>query len=134
MSLKNFLFGSLAMFSTAAGFASSTPDAMRAASAVQLNTKYASSITLSQDANANIISFHVNGVGAGDANILLTKNPSPLTTEYTIITGEAKEGGLTTYMLPSNIATAQVIESISKDLVNSGAINVQITKQLTGRL
>ena len=135
MSIKKLITCSLtiAMFSSVAGFATPTPDAMRAASAVQLNSKLASSVSLTRDANANIISFHVNGVSPSDAEILLKKEPTPLSTEYTIISGVTKEGATCCYMLPSNVATAQVVESISKDLVNAGAISLQITKQLTGK-
>lgn len=135
MSVKKILRGSLviAIFSSVAGFASPNPEAMRAASAVQNNTKLASSITLTKDSDLNIIGFHVNGVSPTDADILLKKDPAPLSTEFTIILGENREGGSSTYMLPTNVATAHVVESISKDLVNAGAITLQITKQNTGR-
>lgn len=135
MSLKNVLFiGTIMISSSVFGFASQTPDAMRAAGAVQTNTKYSSSLSLTKDNNGNIISFHVNGIGAQDAGILLTKDTAPLSAEYTIITGVTKEGGVSSYMLPSSIATGHVVESISRDLVNAGAINIQISKQLNGRL
>ena len=113
-------------------YASSSPDSMRAATAVEKNTKYATCLTLTKDLNGNIISFHVNGVAPDDARILINKDAAPLTTEYTIIEGQTKEGGISTYMLPSNIATARVIESISQDLVNAGAVSIQITKQING--
>lgn len=134
MSMK-VLTGTLAiaLCSTAAVFAAPTPDAMRAASAVQMNSKLASSVTLTKDADANIISFHVNGVSPADAEILLKKDPSPLSTEFTIISGVSKEGATSYYMLPSNVATAYVVEKISQDLVNAGATNLQITKHLTGK-
>lgn len=133
MSIKIFLLGSaaLAICTSISGFA--TPDAMRAATAVDLNTKWASSVNLTKDADANIISYHVNGVSPADAEILLKKDPAPLSTEFTIISGVNKEGTACTYMLPSNVATAFVVETISRDLVNSGATNLQISKQLTGK-
>ena len=134
MSLKNLFIGTLALCSSVSGFASPTPDAMRAASAVQINSRYSSSISLTKDQNGNIISFHVNGVSPEDAGILLAKDNSPLSTEFTIISGVTREGGVSAYMLPSNVATAHVIESISRDLVNAGAVTIQITKQLTGKL
>jgi hypothetical protein len=121
----------IALCSTVGAFA--TPDGMRGASAVQLNNRLAASVSVTKDAEANIISFHVNGISASDADILIKKFPSPLSTEYTVITGLNKEGASTTYMLPTNIATAQVVESISQDLVNAGAINIEITKQTTGQ-
>lgn len=133
MSLKKLFIGTIAVFSAVSGFASPTPDAMRAASAVQINTKYSSSVSLTRDQNGNIVSFHVNGVTPEDAGILLTKDPSPLTTEFTIVSGVTREGGVSAYMLPSNVATAHVIESISRDLVNYGAVSIQITKQLNGK-
>lgn len=135
MSIKNILAGSLAiaLCSTVAGFATSTPDAMRAASAIQLNSKLASSVILTKDPNSNIISFHVNGVSPTDAEILLKRDPSALSTEFTIISGETKEGSTCCYMLPTDVATAHVVENISKDLVNAGATNLKITKQSTGR-
>lgn len=136
MSIKKLLVGTLAVAicSSVASFASITPDAMRGASAVQLNTKLAQSVTVTKDANDNIISFHVNGVSPSDTGILLTKDPSPLSTEFTIISGINKEGGISSYMLPTNIATPQIVEQISKDLVNAGAISISIVKQLTGKL
>jgi hypothetical protein len=134
MAMQNFLIGAIALGGYAVtGFASPSPDAMRAASAVQINTKYSSSVSLTRDPDGNIVSFHANGVSPTDAGILLTKDSSPLSTEFTIISGTTKEGGISTYMLPSNVATARVIESISQDLVNYGAISVQITKQISGR-
>ena len=133
MSLRNVFIGSLTLLSCAAGFASPTSDAMRSAAAVQTNTKYSSILSLTKDADLNIISFHVNGVNPTDAEILLTKDPSPLSTEFTVVSGVTKEGWTSFYMLPTNIATPHIIESISRDLVNAGAISVQIAKQLTGR-
>jgi hypothetical protein len=134
MSLKNLFIGTIAFCSSASIFAGPTPDAMRAASAVQINSKYSSSVSLTKDQNGNIISFHVNGVSPEDAGILLAKDNSPLSTEFTVISGITKEGGISAYMLPSSVATAHVIESISKDLVNAGAVTIQITKQMNGKL
>lgn len=133
---KKFFKGILtvAIIGSVAGFATPTPDSMRAALAVQLNSRLASSVTLTKDANSNIISFHVNGVSPSDAEILLTRDPSPLSTEFTTIVGVTKEGATCSYMLPTQVATANVVEQISKDLVNAGATNIQISKQLTGRL
>ena len=133
MSLKYLLIAAVAVCSSATGFANQTPDAMRAAQAVQINTKYSSTIAMTKDANGNIVSFHVNGVGPSDAGILLTKEAAPLSTEYTVVSGINKEGGISAYMLPTNIATAHVVESISRDLVNAGALNIQISKQFSGR-
>lgn len=110
-----------------------SPDAMRGASAVQNNTKLASSITLTRDPSSNIISFHVNGINPSDAEILLMKTPNALSTEYTVIDGQTREGTSCCYMLPSNVATSHVVEGISKDLVNAGAISIQITKQSSGK-
>jgi hypothetical protein len=127
--IGTFVCGSIAGFAEA----SPTPDAMRAAAAVQINTKYFSSITLTKDPEGNIISFHVNGVSPGDAKILLTKDSTPLSTEFTIVSGVTKEGGISIYMIPSSIATPLIVESISQDLVNAGAVSIQIQKQQTGR-
>ncbi len=135
MSIKTILMSALVLGSSVAGFATSAnPDAMRAASATQTNTKYASSVSLTKDADGNIVSYHVNGVSSADARILLTGISSPLSTEYTVVCGVTKDGGLSAYMLPTNVATARIIESISQDLVNAGAVNIQITKVLTGRM
>lgn len=133
MSLKKLCVGTLviAVCTSVSGFA--TPDAMRAANATQINSKLASSVTLTKDSDANIVSFHVNGVSPSDADILIRKDPSPLSTEFTIITGTTPEGCCSCYMLPTSIATAQVVEAVSKDLVNAGSTNLQITKQLTGK-
>lgn len=135
MSITKKLTGTLAiaLFSSVAAFATPTPDAMRGAAAIQLNAQLASSVSLTKDANANIISFHVNGVNPTDAEILIKKDATPLSTEFTVINGITKEGGTCCYMLPSNVATAQVVEAISKELVNAGATSLQITKQLTGK-
>jgi len=110
-----------------------SPDSMRGASAIQQNTKLASSISLTRDGSSNIVGFHVNGVSPSDAEILLMKSPSPLSTEFTLINGTTKEGTSCCYMLPTNVATSIIVEQISKDLVNAGAISVQITKQKTGQ-
>lgn len=136
MTIKKFFTGTLAIaiFSSIAGFADqSSPDAMRGASAIQHNTRLASSISLTRDANANIVGFHVNGINPADAEILLFKSPSPLSTEFTLINGVTKEGTSCCYMLPTNVATSLVVEGISKELVNAGAVNIQITKQNSGR-
>ena len=135
MSIKIFTAGSLvlAICSSVAGFATPTPDSMRAAAAVQQNAKLASSISVTRDANGNIISFHVNGVNPKDVDILLEKDSLPLSSEFTVINGSTKEGGSCCYMLPSNVATANVVESISKDLVNAGSVTLKITKQQTGK-
>lgn len=135
MSFRHLFMGTLAICGSfaVAGFAAPTQDAMRAASAVQINAKYSSSLCLTKDADGNIISFHVNGVSPEDAGILLTRDISPLSTEYVIITGINKEGGASVYMLPTGVATAHVVESISQDLVNSGAISIQISKQQNGK-
>lgn len=133
--LKNFftLAVTLATCSAAAAFSTSTTESMRAASAVQQNKQLASSLNLTKDADANIISFHVNGITSDDARILLNQDPAPLSSEYTVITGKNREGGSCCFMLPSTVATASVVESISKDLVNAGSINIDITKQKTGK-
>lgn len=136
MSIKKILTGSLifAFASSSACFATAaSPDAMRGASAIQQNTKLASSISLTKDASSNIIGFHVNGVNSSDAEILLMKSSSPLSTEYTLINGTTKEGTSCCFMLPSNVATSQIVEQISKDLVNSGAVTISITKQNSGQ-
>lgn len=135
MSFKNVLVGSLALAicTFASGSATPTSDAMRAAAAVQTGAKYSSCVTLTKDADGNIISFHVNGICPEDVGILLKKDNSPLTSEYTIVQGTTKEGTISTYMFPTNIATAQVVEAISKDLVNAGSISIQITKQANGK-
>ena len=135
MSIKKILAGSLALAicTSAAGFSAPTPDAMRGSTATQINSRLASSVSLTKDANANIISFHVNGVSPSDAQTLLAKSSSPLSSEFTVITGENREGASSTYMLPTDVATAQVVEGISRELVNGGAISLQITKQTTGK-
>jgi hypothetical protein len=135
MSIKKLLLGSLmfAVAGSATCFATAaSPDAMRGADAIAHNTKLASSISLTKDASSNIISFHVNGVNPSDAEILLMRTPSLLSTEFTLINGTTKEGTSTSYMLPTNVATSLIIEQISKDLVNAGAISIAITKQKTG--
>lgn len=132
MSFIKVIIASLAICSSVSIFASSNPDAMRAVSAADKNSKYSSCIALTRDANQNIVGFHVNGVTPSDARILITKDPAPLSTEFTLVSGQTSEGGITSYMLPSSIATAQVIEAISQDLVNGGAVSIQITKQLNG--
>jgi len=135
LQIKNILTSALVISSFATGFASSnSPDSMRAATAVQINTKYASCVSLSRDADGNIVSFHVNGVAPTDAGILLTKASAPLSTEYTIVSGVTKEGGISSFMLPSNVATARVIEAMSQDLVNAGAVSIQINRVLTGKM
>ena len=131
--MKYMLIGALALCSSATSFASPSPDAMRAAQAVAVNTRYSSTISLTRDAAGNIVSFHVNGVNPADAGILLTKDAQPLSQEYTIVSGVTKEGGISAYMLPTSVATAHVVESISRDLVNAGAVNIQISRQLNGR-
>lgn len=123
----------LATCSTTAVYSTPTPDAMRAASAVQQNNRLASSLNITKDADANIISFHVNGVKTDDAEILLKQDPAPLSSEFTIITGKNTDGSSCCFMLPSHVATASVVESISKDLVNAGSTNIDITKQKTGK-
>lgn len=123
----------LATCGASAAFCASTQDAMRAASAVQQNSKLASSINLTKDADANIISFHVNGIPPEDVDILLKQEPSPLSSQYTVITGRNNDGSSCCFMLPTTVATAAVVESISSDLVNSGSTNIEITKQKTGR-
>ncbi len=133
MSIKTQLIIAIAVFASVSGFAAPTPDAMRAASAVQTNTKYSSCISLTRDASGNIVSFHVNGVCPEDVGTLLKKDTTPLTGEFTIISGINKDGAVSSYMLPSSIATAQVVESISRDLVNAGSVNIQITKQTNGK-
>ena len=135
MTIKNFLLGALVMGSSIAGYATSNnADAMRAASAVQINTKYANCVTLTRDIDGNIVSFHVNGVTPTDAGILLMKAASPLSTEFTIVSGVTREGGISSFMLPSNIATARVVEAMSQDLVNAGAVSIQINRVLTGKM
>ena len=133
MSIKFFLTGSLILAASSTVSLFATPEAMIAAAAIQTNARLASSVSLTKDADANIISFHVNGVLPSDAEILLKKDPSPLSTEFTVICGTDKKGTACSYMLPSHIATAYVIETISRDLVNSGATTLQISKQLTGK-
>lgn len=135
MSIKKFLAGTLALAicSSVAGYASTTPEAMRAATAVMLNTKLASSVSLTKDNDDNIISFHVNGVNPTDADILLKRDSAPLSTEYTVVSGVTKEGSTYWFMIPSNIATASVIETISKDLVNAGSMSLKISKHNNGR-
>lgn len=134
MSTSKFLSRSLAvaLCVTSFGFASQNPDAMRGANAVQVNSKLAQSLTLTKDAQNNTISLHVNGVNPKDAEILLKQEATPLSTEYTIITGQCREGTNCYYMIPTNVATPQVVEGISKELVNGGSIAIQITKTLTG--
>jgi len=124
----------VALFNSVALFSTPTPDAMRAASAVQQNSQLASSINITKDADTNVISFHVNGVNPTDAEILLKQDSTPLSSEFTVVTGKNKDGGSCCYMLPTNVATAAVIESISKELVNSGSISINITKQKTGKV
>lgn len=133
MSKKPFLIA-IATLAAATTFGASTPDAMRAASAVQQNSQLAASLNITKDANANTISFHVNGIHAEDADILLKQSPAPLSSEYTSITGINTDGSSCCFMLPSQIATAYVVESISKDLVNAGATGILINKQKTGKL
>jgi hypothetical protein len=136
MTIKKFVAGLLvvAISGNVIGFAAqATPDAMRGAAAIQHNTKLASSISLTKDASSNIISFHVNGINPADAEILLMKGTSPLSTEYTVIEGQTKEGTSCCYMLPTHVATSLVIEGISKDLVNAGSVSIQITKQSSGK-
>lgn len=135
MSKKLFILViAFATCNATAAFSTPTPDAMRAASAVQQNSQLSSSLNLTRDADDNIISFHVNGVNAEDAEILLNQDSSPLSSEYTVITGKNRDGGSCSFMLPSQVATALVVESISKDLVNAGSTNIDITKQKTGKL
>lgn len=134
MSKKLFTLSmAIAICSTNAVFSTPTPEAMRAASAVQQNSKLASSVNLTRDADANIISFHVNGVDPADAEILIKQDAAPLSSEYTVITGKNKDGSSCCFMLPTPVATASVVESISKDLVNSGSTNIDISKQKTGK-
>lgn len=134
MSKKMFtLLMAIATCSSSAVYSTPTPDAMRAATAVQQNSQLASSVSLTRDSNANVISFHVNGVNAADAEILLKQDPNPLSSEYTVITGKNRDGSSCCFMLPSQVATAGVVESISKDLVNAGSTNIDITKQKTGK-
>lgn len=133
MLMKKYFKGLLALVILNSATVLATPDSMRAASSTQLNTKLASSITLTKDADANIIGYHVNGVSPSDAEILLKKDPSPLSTEYTTILGVTSEGSTCCYMLPTHVATANIVEGISKDLVNAGSTNIQISKQLTGK-
>jgi hypothetical protein len=123
----------LATCSATSAFSTPTPDAMRAASAVQRNSQLATSLNLTKDANANIVSFHVNGINPDDATTLLTQSPNPLSSEYTVITGKNRDGSSCCFMLPTSIATPSVVESISKDLVNAGAAIIDITKQRTGK-
>lgn len=123
----------LATCSVTAAFSTPTPDAMRAANAVQQNSKLSSSLNVTKDANGKIVSYHVNGVNPDDADILLKQDTNPLSSEYTIITGKCSDGSSCCYMLPSPVATGAVVESISKDLVNAGSTNIDITKQKTGR-
>lgn len=132
MSLKKLCLGAIVFcsFVSVSGFA---VDAMRAATAVQTNTKYSPCLTLTRDQDRNIIGFHVNGINPEDAGILLTNDSAPLSTEFTIISGITPEGGLSAYMLPSNAATAHVVESLSRDLVNAGAVNIQIIRQSNGK-
>lgn len=134
MSKKIFISTmAIAICSAAAVFGTPTPDAMRAASAVQQNSQLASSVNLTKDASENIISFHVNGVNPTDAEILLRQDATPLSSEYTVITGKNKDGSSCCFMLPTPVATAAVVESISKDLVNTGSTSIDISKQKTGR-
>jgi hypothetical protein len=114
-------------------FANFNPHSMRVHSAVLLNTKLTKSINLVRDENGDIISYYVNGIPPKDVQILLTKSASPLSTEYTIITGITKEGASCCFMLPSAIANPYTTEIISLDLVNGGAVNVQIATQSTGQ-
>jgi hypothetical protein len=123
----------LGLFLNAAGFANSTPESLRGASAIANNTKLASSISMTKDADENVISFHVNGINPSDAEILLTQRDAPLSTEFTLISGETSDGTCSCYMLPTNVATSHVVESISQNLVNSGAVSLQITKQTKGK-
>lgn len=123
----------LALTSSVAVFATPTPDAMRAASAVQQNSLLSTSINVTRDPDTNVVSFHVNGVNPTDAEILLKREASPLSSEYTVVTGKNRDGSTCCYMMPSNVATAQVIESVSKDLVNAGNTQIEITQQKTGR-
>lgn len=135
MSIKKSFTGSLivALVTSAAIFAAPTPDAMRSVAATDFNSKLPASVTMTRDADNNIISFHVNGVNPQDADILLKRDPARLSTEYTVISGGCKEGGTCSFMLPSNVATPQIVEALSKELVNAGSVNLQITKQTTGR-
>lgn len=135
MLIRNLLIGAITLCAGVSGLsAAHSADSMRGATAVQINTKYSSTVAMAKDHAGNIISFHVNGISPTDAGILLTHANSPLSTEFTVVSGVSKEGGIMAYMLPTNIATAHVIENISKDLVNAGSISVHITKQLTGKM
>lgn len=128
MKFNKILIATLTVCSSVA-FAAPTNDAMRAAADAQVNAKYSSCLSLTKDEYDNVIGVHVNGLKPEDVNIFLTKSTNPLSTEFVTVTGLTKEGGASSYMLPANIATAQVIESISRDLVNSGVVSIQITKQ-----
>lgn len=133
MSKKIFTLAIALAAISATAFSTSTPDAMRAASAVQQNSQLSSSLNVTKDADSNVISFHVNGVKATDAQILLKQEPTPLSSEYTVITGKNRDGSSCCFMLPTSVATAGVVESISKDLVNSGSTSIDISKQKTGK-
>jgi len=108
-------------------------NAVRAISAVQLNSKLNSSISVTKDENGNLVSYFANGISPKDAEALLLKNAIPLSSEFTIITGTTKEGASCCYMLPSQLASQYVTEIISMDLLNGGATNIQITTQSTGK-
>lgn len=114
-------------------FVNSNPHSLRVHSAVLLNTKLNKSINIIRDENGDIISYYVNGISPKDAQILLTKSPASLSTEFTIISGVTKEGASCCYMLPSILANTFVTEAISLDLVNGGAVNIQIDTQSTGQ-
>lgn len=123
----------LALCINVAGFANSTPESLRGAAAIDRNSKLAASISMTKDADENIISFHVNGINPSDAEILLSQSSQPLSTEFVLISGTTNDGTCSCYMIPTNVATSNIVETISKDLVNAGAITLHITKQTTGK-
>lgn len=134
MSIKKILSLSLAIaLCNSLSLAAYVPDAMRGANAIHNNTMLNSSISLTTDPDGNIISFHVNGIDPKDAGILLSQDGAALSTEFTVVRGTCGDGTCCCYMMPSNVATPQVVQGISKELVNAGSINLSITKQETGK-
>jgi hypothetical protein len=114
-------------------WAASTSIALRAVSAIQMNNKLANSICLIKDEHDNTVCYYVNGASPQDAEVLLMNKPRPLSTEFTIITGVTREGTSCSYMLPSKIASKYLMELISLDLLNGGAVNIQIATQSSGQ-
>lgn len=114
-------------------FGSPSQQATRVISADQLNAKLAKCISLIKDEKEHIVSYYVNGITPSDAEILIQKSPSSLSSEFTIFSGVSQDGSCTYFMMPSAVVNDYVKEIISLDLLNHGAVDIKITSQTTGQ-